>query len=206
MKGRHRGSGETKSNRTQSKLWTSALTRGPRPHARPEPGGPRMQDLDPTLGRIVVPEAPQVVSGRAPLRRTLGSELTSELCPGSLQAGGGAGGLVTGGRAVWPPQSPVLSAFVPALRSWWPAPDLHVHWGLWRVVKGQTNGGVGTPGRGVSCDIWSRTTKAGRGGPGRECLGNWDRRLSPSSQHPDQPFPCDLRSPGTPSLPQAAGA
>lgn len=38
----------------------------------------------------------------------------------------GQGRPVPGGCALWPPPSPVLSGSVPALRSWWLAPDLHV--------------------------------------------------------------------------------
>lgn len=78
---------------------------------------------------------------------------------------------------------------------------MHVHWGLWRVLRGETNGE--TPGRGVSCDVWSRGEE---GRAGERVLGELGQEAKPSSQSPDPLLPHDLRSPSTPSLPQAAGA
>lgn len=63
----------------------------------------------------------------------------------------------------------------------------------------------GNPGGGINCNVWGETPR----GKGREsrggCMGNWNTRLSPSSQPPMPPLPHDL-SPGAPSLAQAAGA
>lgn len=51
--------------------------------------------------------------------------------------------------------------------------------------------------------------EAGEGRPGDRVRGELAGRLSPNSQHPPPPIPPlprDLRSPGAPSFPQAAGA
>ena len=108
------------------------------------------------------------VWGRTPPPGVLGSVLISELRPRNPQAGrAGQGGHVPGGRAVWHCRA-LSSGFVSVLLSWWPAPDFHVLWGLWRVLKMVTNGV--TPGSGISCDVWGRTPR-GLGGEGRAGRG-----------------------------------
>lgn len=101
---------ETKTNGTFSKLWASAFTRGSRPHARPEQGGARVQDMGPNLGRVV---GAGCAAERLPPRSRLGADLGVV----SKEPAGrrGQGGPFPGGRTVWPPPSPILSGSVPVL-------------------------------------------------------------------------------------------
>lgn len=113
--------GQDEGGGTLSKLWTSVLTQGSCPEARPKLGGAQMEGMAGTLGRGVcacrrTPHPPLDPPPHTP--GAWGSELT--LRPA------GQGRPVPGGCALWPPPSPVLSGSVPTLRSWWLAPDLHI--------------------------------------------------------------------------------
>lgn len=112
--------GQDERGGTLSKLWTSVLTQGSCPEARPKLGGAQMEGMAGLWDEVCVPAAERPTPLPTPPHtpEAWGSELT--LRPA------GQGRPVPGGRAVWPPPSPVLSGSVPTLRSWWLAPDLHI--------------------------------------------------------------------------------